>query len=155
DNEWIASWDAQSLRAGSIAYRSYGAARTQNPINGSFDICSSACCQVNNATTHANTDAAVSRTPGLMLTRSTGQIFAAEYSAENTGWGNPGVGLGCSNVDLRCGGGCVGSPSRDWPCLADSVAAGHGCFGHGRGLSQWGSQRWAVEPTTPQTWRWI
>ncbi|HPF74295.1 MAG: SpoIID/LytB domain-containing protein [Lysobacteraceae bacterium] len=155
DNEWIASWDPQSLRAGSVAYRSYGASRTQSPINGSFDICSSACCQVNNATTHANTDAAVARTPGLMLSRSAGQIFAAEYSAENNAWDDPNDGLSCTNVDLSCGDGFVGSPSRDWPCLADSVAAGHGCFGHGRGLSQWGSHRWAIEMTTPQNWRWI
>src|SRR5690606_30629553 len=47
DSEWIASWDSQSLRAGSIAYRSYGAWRVENPIRTQFDICSSACCQVN------------------------------------------------------------------------------------------------------------
>ena len=155
DNEWIASWEAHSLRAGSVAYRSYGAARTQNPISASFDICSSACCQVNDDIRHANTDAAVARTPGFMLSRSAGQIFASEYSAENNAWDDPGDGLSCSNVDLSCGDGFVGSPSRDWPCLADSVASGHGCFGHGRGLSQWGSQRWAMDATTPQTWRWI
>ena len=155
DSEWIASWNAQSLRAGSIAYRSYGAARTQNPMNTSFDICSSACCQVNDAGTHASTDAAVARTPGLMLSRQAGQVFAAEYSAENNAWDDPGDGLGCSNVDLSCGDGFVGSPSPGWPCLADAVAVGRGCFGHGRGMSQWGSQRWAIHDTTPQNWRWI
>ncbi|MEZ5483584.1 MAG: SpoIID/LytB domain-containing protein [Lysobacteraceae bacterium] len=155
DSEWIASWNAQSLRAGSIAYRSYGAARTQNPMNASFDICSSACCQVNDAGTHANTDAAVARTPGLMLSRQAAQIFASEYSAENNAWDDPGDGLHCSNVDLSCGDGFVGSPSPGWPCLADAVAAGRGCFGHGRGMSQWGSQRWAIHDTTPQNWRWI
>jgi hypothetical protein len=39
--------------------------------------------------------------------------------------------------------------------MADEVATGHGCFGHGRGMSQWGTQRWAVHATTPKTWPWI
>ena len=154
DSEWIASWNAQSLRAGSIAYRSYGSWRVQNPIRAQFDICSSACCQVNDAGTSASTDAAVARTPGMLLTRDGSSAFSAEYSAENNSWDDPNDGLSCSNADLSCGNGSVGSPATGWPCLADAVALNRGCFGHGRGMSQWGTQRWAIN-APPQRWKWI
>ncbi len=152
NDEWIASWGTHSLRAGSIAYRSYGAYHVLHPRTANFDICSSACCQVNDPDTHANTDAAVARTPGIVLTRDDVEPFRAEYSAENNAWDDPNDGLACSNADLSCGDGVVGSPSAQWPCLADSVAAGHGCFGHGRGMSQWGTQRWSLQN---RPWRWI
>lgn len=154
DSEWIASWNTQSLRAGSIAYRSYGAWRVQNPMREAFDICSSACCQVNDAGTSSSTDAAVARTPGILLTRNGSAVFSAEYSAENNSWDSPNDGLSCSNADLSCGNGNVGSPATGWPCLADAVALNRGCFGHGRGMSQWGTQRWAIH-ATPQRWKWI
>lgn len=154
DSEWIASWNTQSLRAGSIAYRSYGAWRVAHPINGSFDICSSACCQVNDSGTASSTDNAIARTPGLMLTRNGSEAASAEYSAENNSWDNPSDGLSCSNNDLSCGDGFAGSPANNWPCLADSVGAGHGCFGHGRGMSQWGTQRWGND-TNARLWPWI
>lgn len=154
DNEWISSWNTQSLRAGSVAYRSYGAWRVAHPIRPSFDICSNACCQVNNGDTHSSTDNAIARTPGLLLTRGGSEAAAAEYSAENNSWDDPNDGLPCSNNDLSCGDGYAGSPANGWPCLADSVGAGRGCFGHGRGMSQWGTQRWAIA-ATPPLWRWI
>ncbi|MCC6596330.1 MAG: hypothetical protein IT477_07490 [Rhodanobacteraceae bacterium] len=154
DNEWIASWHSQSLRAGSVAYRSYGAWRVAHPIRPNFDICSSACCQVNDGSTHGSTDSAIARTPGLMLTRSGSEAASSEYSAENNSWDDPGDGLSCSNNDLSCGDGYAGSPANGWPCLADSVGAGRGCFGHGRGMSQWGTQRWALTASAP-SWRWI
>lgn len=154
DSEWIASWNTQSLRAGSLAYRSYGAWRVAHPINANFDICSSACCQVNDAGTHSSTDNAIARTPGLMLTRNGSEAASSEYSAENNSWDDPNDGLSCSNVDLSCGDGYAGSPSTGWPCLPDSVGAGHGCFGHGRGMSQWGTQRWAIHASAPR-WPWI
>ena len=154
DSEWIASWNTHSLRAGSIAYRSYGAWRVANPINANFDICSSACCQVNDAGTSSSTDNAIARTPGLMLTRNGSEAASAEYSAENNSWDDPGDGLACSNQDLSCGNGYAGSPANGWPCLADAVGAGHGCFGHGRGMSQWGTQRWAIDASA-RRWPWI
>jgi hypothetical protein len=154
DSEWIASWNTQSLRAGSVAYRSYGARHVLHPRTPTYDICSSACCQVNDAQTHSSTDAAAARTPGLMLTRDASEPYRAEYSAENNSWDDPADGLSCSNVDLSCGDGQAGSPSASWPCLADPVGAGHGCFGHGRGMSQWGTQRWAIAATA-QRWKWI
>jgi len=155
DSEWIASWRAHSLRAGSIAYRSYGAWRVANPIRPAFDICSSACCQVNDATTSSSTDDAVARTPGILLTRDGTSAASSEYSAENNSWDDPADGLSCSNVDLSCGDGNAGSPGANWPCLADPVGAGHGCFGHGRGMSQWGTQRWAGSTFGSRDWRWI
>lgn len=154
DSEWIASWNTQSLRAGSIAYRSYGAWRVAHPINANFDICSSACCQVNDAGTSSSTDNAIARTPGLMLTRNGSEAASAEYSAENNSWDDPGDGLACSNSDLSCGDGSAGSPANGWPCLADAVGTGHGCFGHGRGMSQWGTQRWAIDASA-RRWPWI
>lgn len=156
DNEWIPSWHAQSLRAGSIAYRSYGAWRVANPIRATYDICSSACCQVNdNVASSAAVSTAVARTPGLLLTLpGSGAAFAAEYSAENNGWDDPNDGLSCSAGLPLCGDGRVGDAATGWPCMADAVAAGHGCFGHGRGMSQWGTQRWAISAGAP-LWRWI
>lgn len=152
NDEWIASWNGHSLRAGAIAYRSYGAWHVANPRTDDYDICSSACCQVNDPDTSASTSAAVDATAGILLERG-GSIFRSEYSAENNAWDDPSDGLSCSNADLSCGNGFVGSPAANWPCLADSVASGHGCFGHGRGMSQWGSQRWALNQG--QRWPWI
>ena len=152
NDEWIASWTGDRLRAGAIAYRSYGAWHVANPRAPSYDICSSACCQVNDSDTSVSSDAAVNATAGILLSQN-GQIFRSEYSAENNAWDDPGDGLPCSNPDLSCGNGFVGSPATGWPCLADSVALGRGCFGHGRGMSQWGSQRWSLDQG--QRWPWI
>lgn len=152
NDEWIASWTADSLRAGAIAYRSYGAWHVANPRSVNYDICSSACCQVNDPDTSTSSSSAVDATAGILLTRDNA-IFRAEYSAENNSWDDPNDGLDCANADLSCGNGFVGSPAAGWPCLADSVAAGHGCFGHGRGMSQWGSQRWALDQA--RRWPWI
>lgn len=154
DSEWIASWNTQSLRAGSIAYRSYGVWRIAHPAAAGYDICSSACCQVNDAGTSASTDAAVARTPGILLSRDGSNVFEAEYSAQNNAWIDPGSSLPCSNADLSCGNGHVGSPAYGWPCLDDAVALNHSCFGHGRGMSQWGTQYWAID-TPARDWVWI
>lgn len=153
NDEWIASWNAASLRAGAVAYRSYGAYHVDHPRTSTYDLCSSACCQVNDPDTSSATDAAVQATAGILLERN-GAAFRAEYSAENNGWDDPNDGLPCSNSDLSCGDGFVGSPAASWPCLADAVAAGHGCFGHGRGMSQWGTKRWGDAPNL-KTWKWM
>jgi len=149
NDEWIASWADESLRAGAVAYRSYGAYYVQHPIDGTYDICSSTCCQVNDTDTSSATDSAGSYTAGFMLQKS-GLVFRAEYSAENNAWDDPADGLSCSNTDLSCGDGHAGSPDADWSCISDSLCAGHGCFGHGRGMCQWGTQRLAS--TGGETW---
>ena len=152
DNEWIASWDGDSLRSGSIAYRSYGAWHVLNPLAGSYDICSNACCQAYGSTVYAAVEDAANATAGFMLERG-GTLFRAEYSAEDNAWDDPGDGLSCVNSDLSCGDGQAGSPAAGWPCLDDWVCAGHGCFGHGRGMCQWGTQRWASGQG--KAWPWI
>ncbi len=149
NDEWIASWHQNSLRAGSVAYRSYGAWYVDHPISGSYDICSTTCCQVNDSDTSSSTDEAADATAGFMLS-SGGSIFRSEYSAENNSWDDPGDGLGCSNSDLSCGDGSAGSPSTGWSCISDPLCAGHGCFGHGRGMCQWGTQRRAS--TSGESW---
>lgn len=148
--EWIASWQFDALAAGAVAYRSYGAWHVFNPpAHGSYHLCSSACCQVNEPGTHTNTNAAVAATPGLMLIRNQA-VFRSEYSAQN----NCLLGqLSCTNQDLSCGNGFVGSPATSWPCLADSVGLNRACHGHGRGMSQWGNHYW-TQANPPRNWRW-
>ena len=149
NDEWISSWAAHSLAAGAIAYRSYGSYYALHPISGSYDICSTTCCQVYSTSTTSATDTAAAETAGILLLRS-GSVFRSEYSAEN----NSLLGaLSCVNGDLSCGDGSAGSPAAGWPCLADSVCSGQSCFGHGRGMCQWGTQRWASGQS--QLWPWI
>jgi hypothetical protein len=152
NDEWISSWQIESLRAGAVAYRSYGAYYVAHPIKSNYDICSTTSCQVNDSDTATSTDQAANDTAGVVLSRDGSTIFRSEYSAENNAWDDPNDGLSCTNTDRSCGNGYVGSPAAGWPCLADSVATNHGCFGHGRGMSQWGTQRWA---TSGKGWRWI
>ncbi len=156
-NEWIASWAHDALAAGAVAYRSFGAWHVFNPpAHDAYDLCSSACCQVNDPKTAASTNQAVSATAGLMLTHS-GEVFRSEYSAQN----NNLVGaLSCTNQDCdvesgecACQDGQAGSPSTGWPCLDDPPSAGESCFGHGRGMSQWGNHFWTLE-SPPRNWKW-
>lgn len=153
NDEWISSWLSHSLKSGAIAYRAYGAWYVANPINVNYDICSTTCCQVNDSDTATSTDTATNQTSGFMLQKSN-IIFRAEYSAENNGWDDPTDGLSCVNSDLSCGDGYAGSPAASWPCLSDSVCSGWGCFGHGRGECQWGTQRWA-NTLNNKLWNWI
>lgn len=139
DNEWIASWNAESLKAGSIPYRSYGAWHVLNPPYSGYDICAGPCCQAFNSTSYTATVNAAKATTGIMLEKN-GILARSEYSAQNNAWDDPNDGLSCTNVDLSCGNGFVGSPSTGWSCLSDPSSTDKGCFGHGRGMSQWGTQ---------------
>jgi peptidoglycan hydrolase-like amidase len=153
DDEWVSSWHGESLRAGAVAYRSYGAYRVAHPLSSNYDICSNAYCQVNESDTYTATEAAAIDTAGVILSQDGTTIFFAEYSSENNSWDNPNDGLSCTNTDLSCGNGRNGSPAAGWPCLTDSVGTGYGCFGHGKGMSQWGTQRWAAN--NGKDWKWI
>jgi hypothetical protein len=148
--EWISSWAHDALAAGAVAYRSYGAWHVFNPpAHGAYDLCSSACCQVNRPGTVASTNQATAATSGLMLIRNNA-VFRSEYSAQN----NCLVGeLSCTNVDLSCGNGFVGSPNANWPCLQDDVGLNRSCFGHGRGMSQWGNHYW-TQANPARNWKW-
>ena len=155
--EWIASWAHDALAAGAVAYRSFGAWHVLNPpAHGAYDLCSSACCQVNAPGTVASTNQAQAATAGLMLTLA-GEVFRSEYSAQN----NNLIGTrSCTNQDCdveagtcACSDGQAGSPSTGWPCLDDPPSTGDSCFGHGRGMSQWGNHFWTQE-SPPRNWKW-
>ncbi len=139
DNEWISSWNTESLKAGSIPFRSYGAWHVLNPPYNGYDICAGPCCQAFGSTSYTATVNAAKATTGIMLEKN-GELARSEYSAQNNSWNDPGDGLSCTNADLSCGDGSVGSPATDWSCLSDPSSTGRGCFGHGRGMSQWGTQ---------------
>ncbi len=143
DNEWISSWSLDSLKAGSIPYRSYGAWHVLNGSYPGYDICAGPCCQAYGNISYSATRNAAKATNGIMLDKN-GLLARSEYSAQNNAWDDPNDGLNCSNADLSCGDGFIGSPATGWSCLADPLSAGRGCFGHGRGMSQWGTQYQAL-----------
>lgn len=151
NDEWIASWLPHSLRAGALAYRAYGAWHVLNPVNVNYDICSTPCCQAWDSDIHINAEQAVRHTSGFAIAVRDSVVARAEYSAENNGWDDPNDNLSCVN-SCPCGDGYAGSDCTGWICVRDAVCAGKGCFGHGRGMCQWGSQRWAQQG---QFWDWI
>lgn len=135
--EWIASWSQfpggeNSLRAGAVAIRTYAAGFVNQPRGLDHDICATTACQVYGDATSASTDAATEATRGRVMIRSGSarvDFKLTEYSAENNALG------------LACGDGFT-SPVDG--CLADSICSGETRFGHGRGMCQWGSARWAT-----------
>jgi len=148
-NEWISSWGAQALDAGSVAYRSYGSWYQIN--QGS--ICATTSCQVFTNTYVQACDLASQRTAGMVLQKS-GVVARSEYSAENNSLKCSSY--SCVNTDLSCGSGKAGSPSASWPCLSDNHLFDQGpgscCFGHGRGMCQWGTQAWS---RSGKVWSWM
>jgi hypothetical protein len=133
DDEWIPSWHTESLKAGSLPYRTYGGYYVQNPVNSNFDIASSTCNQVWNSDIYTAVQSAAQATTGKILTTSTGtNPVRSEYSAENN--------YGGSNYN--CSDGYAGG-SGLYPCYSDNICSGTSPSGHGRGMCQWGSQRWA------------
>jgi hypothetical protein len=146
-NEWYACWGSlanglgmNSLRAGAVAVRSYGAFNVRsNGRSGScvcdsttcytsYDVTDNSCCQVfNPSRASTNTNMAVDQTAGIVIADSRGNIIKAEYASEN----------GCDN------------PST---CI-DPVCYGFARNGHGRGMCQFGSARWAtgtrITPSSP------
>jgi len=118
-----------SLQACAVAVRSYGMYYVYNPINaGLYDICDNTYCQYMGTTLSTYTSNAVDNTFGYILTNSSG-VVRSEYSAENNNKG--------------CGNGYSGTGSS-WPCISDPVCTGFSPNGHGRGLCQWGTVRWAT-----------
>jgi hypothetical protein len=140
DDEWISSWTANSLRAGAIAFRSYGAYHVYHPRAANYDICSTTCCQViDPADSSVNTDNATAFTTGMIVVNATQtEPLFAEYAAENN--------------DNFCADGFTGSPSMNWPCMSDAVDAGSAFNGHGRGECQWGTQRWSANQGKDYVW---
>jgi hypothetical protein len=133
-NEWYACWGnvsggMESLKAGAVAVRSYGVSFVYSPATSTYDICDSTACQVFTGNQTSNGNAAVDATTRYVLLTASGTIARAEYSAENNNAG--------------CGDGYSGTGSS-WPCIYDPVCTGFARNGHGRGMCQWGSARWAT-----------
>lgn len=147
--EWISSWGQESLNAGAIAYRSYG---SWYQINRGY-ICTTTSCQVYNNTYNSKCDAAAQTTPGVLLELN-GAVAFSEYSAENNSLYCSS--LSCVNSDLSCGNGYAGSPAAGWSCLYDehgfTGSPGRCCFGHGRGMCQWGTYDYAKQG---EVWNWM
>lgn len=118
-----------SLQACAVAVRTYGIYYVYNPINPSlYDICDNTYCQYMGNVTSTNTNNAVDNTYRYILTNSSG-VVRCEYSAENNNKG--------------CGNGYSGT-GTSWPCIYDPVCLNSTPNGHGRGLCQWGTIRWAT-----------
>ncbi len=139
DDEWISSWNANSLKAGAIAFRSYGAYFVFHPLTANYDICNTTSCQVvDPADSAASTDSATLQTSGSVVTDASGNnVFFAEYAAENNLGG--------------CPDGMTGN-NTSWPCISDTVDMGQTFNGHGRGMCQWGTQRWSVNQGKDFVW---
>lgn len=129
-SEWRAGWNEEALKAGAVAVRTYGIWRMQHPLTSKYDICSSDACQVFDPDrSDSRTDEAVEATSSMVLVDSSEKIAFAEFSAENNNAG--------------CGEGMVGNKSPQSPCISDPVCRGSVRAGHGRGMCQNGSERWA------------
>lgn len=161
-SEWIASWansegGINALKAGAVAIRTYAINSVNHPANARYDICGTTACQVYGSATSTATDTAVAETDNYVMVQDADKsaIGFTEYSAENNSLGFP------------CGDAFT-SPTTG--CLSDPVCQGQTRSGHGRGLCQWGSARWATglrfpgnstrDRTTPngqarQDWTWI
>jgi hypothetical protein len=135
DDEWVSSWNAASLQAGTVAYRSRGAWFVQNPVANNYDVSAAACHQTWQTDRATSVKNAAIATAGIVLIKNDA-IYKAEYCAESNNSG--------------CGDGFSGT-STDYPCIADARCVGRTKSGTGRGMCQWGSSFWG----TDQTYTWI
>ncbi|OQP44190.1 hypothetical protein A4D02_35680 [Niastella koreensis] len=135
DDEWVSSWNAASLQAGTVAYRSRGAWFVQNPIANNYDISAAACHQTWQTDRATSVKNAAIATAGIVLVKN-GAIYKAEYCAESNNAG--------------CGDGFSGT-GTDYPCISDARCVGRTKSGAGRGMCQWGSSFWG----TDQNYTWI
>lgn len=135
DDEWLSSWNAASLQAGAVAYRSRGAWYAQHPFASNYDLSAATCHQTWQNDRAVSVKNAAIATAGVVLVKN-GAIIKADYAAENNNAG--------------CGDGSSGNGST-WPCIADIRCAGKANNGSGKGMCQWGSSFWG----TDQTYTWI
>jgi stage II sporulation SpoD-like protein len=147
--EWSALWDMNSLKAGAVAVRSFGAWYVGHPLTARYDICSTTSCDVFGSTTSSTTNAAVDQTAGVVLVDGSNNIVRSEFSREN-------------NDKAPCRRDC-----QTGTCISDNVCCGDFSPGTGSGMCQQGSQRWASgtkfgspgHPVSsgnpPQDWTWI
>jgi len=135
DDEWLSSWNAPSLQAGAVAYRSRGAWYVQHPVAANYDISSATCHQTWQNDRATSVKNAAIATAGVLLVKN-GAIVKADYAAENNNAG--------------CGDGFSGNGTT-WTCISDARCAGRTNNGSGKGMCQWGSSFWG----TDQTYTWI
>ncbi len=131
-SEWIPAWKQEALKAGSVAVRTYATWYYNSRARVSYDICDNPSCQYFGPRTYFTTDLSVDATTVAVLTGSDGIVVKAEYSAEAN--------------DTGCGDG------KTADCIEDPVCAGMRSRGHGRGMCQRGTQRWAAQG---KDWKWI
>jgi hypothetical protein len=125
-HEWIPSWDSKSLEMGAVAARTFAAALVE--MGGKYtcaDVDDTARSQVYKDDRIAKATAAVDATAGMVVVRD-GALVLAEYSAEN------------------------GDPTKFG--VDEPHCTGRELFGHGRGVCQWGTQRWAVNEGKDYVW---
>lgn len=131
-SEWVPGWKEESLRAGSVVVRSYATWHYNSRSRSAFDICDNPSCQYFGPRTYFTTDLSVDATSAIVIIDRDGILGLTEYSAEAN--------------DTGCGDGKTAN------CIDDPVCAGSRARGHGRGLCQKGSQRWAA---LGKDWKWI
>lgn len=163
-SEVYASWGSypggsNSLQAVAVAIRTYAIGFINNPYNANYDICGSTTCQAYNHTANSSqTTAAVNNTANFVMIQPGATRIGyklTEYSAEN------------NQLGMACGDGYTAPNSG---CLADPVCTGESEYGHGRGMCQWGTAKWATGLKFPgnnfsnttltngqpkQNWTWI
>lgn len=118
-HEWMASWEPAALEAGAIAARTYASFWVAaGGRYGCADLDDTTWTQVYKDKHDPRADAAIRRTAGAVAVRDDSLVYA-EYSAENGHLTKFGV--------------------------EDAVCRGRRVEGHGRGMCQWGTQRWALQ----------
>lgn len=132
--EWFSCWGSlsngmNSLQAGAVGIRTYATWHVYNPIAVSYDICDNTSCQFFGSSQSNNANTAVNMTERFVMIDGNGNVPRSEYSAENNNAG--------------CGDGFCGTGTATAPCISDPICAGQSLFGHGRGMCQYGSARWA------------
>ena len=129
-HEWILSWHVESLKAGSVAIRTYASYWVSK--GGKYtcaDLCDMAYSQVYKDSKKTKTNQAVDATKGQLMIKNN-KLGCTEYSAKNTQyptWGGKTI-----NDTTTC--------------------AGESKYGHGRGMCQWGSSRWAAKQGKGYNW---
>ncbi len=125
-HEWIPSWHQQSLRAGAVAARGYVVGWVFR--GGKYDCADlddTTRSQVYRDDRDARADEAVEATRGQVIVRN-GEFVTSEYSAEN------------------------GDPTEFG--VDEPLCSGRTRQGHGRGMCQWGTQRWATQRDQDHVW---
>jgi len=128
-NEWFPSWDAESLRAGAVAVRTFSWYHTLHPLSPNYDLSDYTQRYIHGSDEPA-TNQAVENTSGIHVTYNS-QVVWARHASEHSDptLSYPGYSPPLMSVQDPV---CVGSDGHPLPRN-----------GHGHGVCQWGSQRWA------------